>query len=91
MMYIVSQLMSEKEKDEMKKIFLTLDKDANGTLSKEELLEGYTQIYGCKERAKLEVKELLSKADSDMSGSIDYSGTNSNKIKTLRIHNGRCK
>jgi len=74
MMFMATQLASNKEKDEMAQIFLKLDKDGDGTLSRDELLEGYTKLYGSRERAAAEVDILMKNADVDGSGTIDYSG-----------------
>lgn len=73
MMFIVSQLMTSKEKENLTKIFVSMDKNGDGTLTKEELLEGYTKLYGNKEKARIEVKTLLANADTDNNGTIDYS------------------
>jgi len=73
MMFIVSQLMTSKEKDDLKEIFITLDKNGDGILTQEELIEGYKKFYNSEERAKVEVRSLMESADSDNSGYIDYS------------------
>ncbi len=75
MMFIVSQLMTNKEKDELRQIFVALDSNGDGALTSDELLEGYTKLYGNRERAKAEVSYLLENADADNNGTIDYSGT----------------
>ena len=67
--------MTKKEKEDLKGIFLALDKNGDGALTREELLEGYTKLYGNKERAIVEVNNLISHADVDNNGTIDYSGT----------------
>ena len=72
-MFIVSQLMASKEKDELKVIFTSLDKNGDGMLTQDELLEGYTRLYGCQERAKAEVSYLMENADADNNGTLDYS------------------
>lgn len=66
--------MTNKEKDSLKEIFMSLDKNGDGTLTQEELLEGYTKLYGSKERAVSEVNYLMNSADIDNNGVIDYSG-----------------
>lgn len=43
-------------------------------LSKDELIKGYTQLYGSVDRATLEVENILDKVDFNKNGSIDYSG-----------------
>lgn len=44
--YIVNQLMSQEEIKELKKVFLTLDKNNDGKLSYEEIVDGYSSTYG---------------------------------------------
>ena len=44
--FISSQLISKKEKEDLAHIFKQLDKNGDGRLSKEELKEGYMNIYG---------------------------------------------
>jgi len=43
-------------------------------LSKEELINGYSQLYGSVERAILEVESILAQVDLNKNGTIDYSG-----------------
>eukprot|EP00826_Nyctotherus_ovalis_P034980 TRINITY_DN2959_c0_g2_i2.p1 TRINITY_DN2959_c0_g2~~TRINITY_DN2959_c0_g2_i2.p1 ORF type:complete len:239 (+),score=42.85 TRINITY_DN2959_c0_g2_i2:982-1698(+) len=73
MMYIATQLMSQKEKERLTAIFMALDKNGDGSLTKEELLEGYTRLYGNRERARSEVEYLMAVADVDKNELIDYS------------------
>jgi calcium-dependent protein kinase len=73
MMFITTQLMSRKEKDNLTAIFLSLDKNGDGTLTKEELMEGYTRLHGNNESARIEVESLMDIADVDHNGTIDYS------------------
>ena len=73
MSFIATQLMSHKEKAMLTKIIMNLDKNGDGILTNEELLEGYIKLYGNKERALAEVKSLMSNADIDGNGTIDYS------------------
>lgn len=73
MMFITTQLMSHKEKENLTSIFFALDKDGDGTLTKEELMEGYAKLYKNRERAKCEVESLMAIADVDNNGTIDYS------------------
>ena len=73
MMFIASQLMTRKEKEDLTAIFLSLDKNGDGSLTKEELLEGYTKLDGNRERARNEVETLMAVADVDNNGLIDYS------------------
>lgn len=56
---------------ELQKAFRALDKNSDGKLSREELIEGYRAILG--DLAEEEVDRILKIADSDGSGEIDYS------------------
>ena len=73
MMFIASQLMTRKEKEDLSSIFLSMDKNGDGSLTKEELLDGYTKLYGNRERARNEVESLMAIADVDNNGLVDYS------------------
>ena len=53
-------------------MFKSLDKNQDGKLSREELIDGYRNIYG--EMAEEEVDKILQRVDADGSGEIDYSG-----------------
>ena len=59
---------------DLQRAFKALDKNSDGTLSREELIEGYRNIYG--EMADQEVDKILERVDADGSGEIDYSGKN---------------
>ena len=55
--------------------FKTFDKNGNGTISREEMYEGYKEIYGNKmtnEEIIKEVGEIMEKLDIDKSGNVDY-------------------
>lgn len=57
---------------DLQKAFKALDKNSDGKLSRDELIDGYRKIYG--ELAEEEVDKILAKVDSNGSGEIDYSG-----------------
>lgn len=75
LMYIASQLMTKADKEELQQTFIALDKNADGKLSKDELVEGYTKVLGSKEQALEEVKQIMDIYDLDHNGYIDFSGT----------------
>lgn len=56
---------------ELQKAFKALDKNSDGKLNREELIEGYRRIFG--ELADEEVDKILIRVDADGSGEIDYS------------------
>ena len=58
--------------DELKKAFQALDKNSDGKLSKEELIEGFSETMG-QAAAEIEVDRILANVDLDKNGHIDYS------------------
>ena len=57
--YLATQLSNKEEKASLTKIFKNFDKNNDGVLSKDELIQGYSQLYGSVERATLEVEHIL--------------------------------
>ena len=66
--YVATQL-SEKEIISMKKLFQALDKNGDGRLSKEEIIEG---LKGRSDEKEL--VDIMLSMDTDGSGFIDYNG-----------------
>ena len=52
-------------------MFKEIDKNGDGTLSKEELYEGSVKIFG-EQLTMVQINAIFEKADIDGSGSIDY-------------------
>ena len=73
-MYIVTNFLGKTERDELQQTFMALDKNADGKLSREELIEGYIEMYGSIEQAEKEVEIIMNNVDVDHNGFIDYSG-----------------
>lgn len=71
MTFIVSQLSNKEELLEIQKAFQAIDKNSDGKLTREELIEGYTKMYG--EMAEEEVDRIMKLADLDGNGEIEYS------------------
>ena len=57
---------------ELEQVFHALDTSGDGTLSKEELLEGYRKYYG-NDFNEAEVEALIQMADMSEDGLISYS------------------
>lgn len=70
--YLVSQLAQKEDLAELQKAFKALDKNSDGKLSREELIDGYRTIFG--DLAEEEVDKILARVDANGSGEIDYSG-----------------
>ncbi len=69
LMYVATQT-SEKESSALRQLFVALDKDGDGRLSRAEMEEALTQFKG-----KLDLKALSECIDTDKSGFIDYTGS----------------
>ena len=70
--FISSQLLSKEESKKLAESFKRLDKNGDGKLSKEELMEAY-QISMGYEAALEEVENIMQQVDINNSGYIDYS------------------
>lgn len=65
-------MVTETDKKELEQTFKSLDKDGNGTLSKEELVEGYLKVFKDKGLAEAEALRVLDEVDINNSGQIDF-------------------
>ena len=64
--------MTKNEKEDLAKIFKAIDKNGDGKLSKEEILDGYDKFFGTAMN-KDDVEKMFDAVDIDKSGFIDYS------------------
>ncbi len=71
---MANQFATKEDLQELEQTFRSMDTDGDGILSKEELLDGYTKIFGSRKLAEDEVDRILEVADSNKNGEIDYSG-----------------
>jgi calcium-dependent protein kinase len=65
---------SKEDNDELLKAFTALDTDGNGVLSREELLNGYKNIFPDKKLSEIEqiVDELMDNVDINNKGEINF-------------------
>lgn len=68
--FIVNQLITKEERNELMKQFVQWDKNGDGVLSKEEILEGYKNAYGTVDPD--EIDNMIKSVDLDGNGVIDY-------------------
>lgn len=73
MAYIMSFYESSGEFDELRKIFIGLDKTNDGKLSLEEIRQGLSQVMGKIRHKSNEFEQLMVDLDKDCNGVIDYS------------------
>ena len=69
--FITNQLVSKEETEELRKIFIELDTNCDGVLSREEVECGLVKYYGG-DKAKEETEIIFSKVDADKNGFISY-------------------
>ena len=63
---------NSERRSELIRVFTELDKDGDGKLSRKELENGYSAMYGGDEGFKI-AEEVMTELDIDNSGFIDYS------------------
>jgi calcium-dependent protein kinase len=71
--FISSQMAAEKDREELMQTFKAIDKDNNGRLTREEMIQGYTKIFGATHDVEAEVERIFEQVDSNKSGEIDFS------------------
>ena len=89
-MYLATQMINEKEKAELHKLFVSMDKNADGKLSREELIKGYSNLSDSAADIEEKVDQIMANVDVDHNGYIDYSEfviALTNKRKLLSTEN----
>jgi len=72
--YITSQKIDNEEDEIIKKFFISIDKNNNGQISKDELIESYIEHGMSSETAMKEANDIISYVDLNQNGNIDYNG-----------------
>ena len=72
-MYLTTQIMKDSEKANYQKIFTEIDKNGDGKLSREELIDGFLYLGETPENAAKLVNSILFNMDTDLNGKIGYS------------------
>lgn len=73
--YITSQQLSQEEEARIRGIFDSFDKDKNGQLTKEELIDVLRYMHGDCKRIYKDAEEIFRNIDLDNNGTIEYNGT----------------
>lgn len=68
--FIASQLLANRETREAESVFVALDLNGDGRLSKEDLVVAYSTLFG--EHSEGVVEEVMTQIDTDNNGYIDY-------------------
>lgn len=69
--FIVSQLVTNKEKEQLQKVFIALDSDKDGKVSREDLVRGFRSYFGDTYPAEDQISAIMAQTDIDNSGYID--------------------
>ena len=72
-MYLATQLISDKEKAKLQETFISMDENADGKLSRQELINGYSILGITSNDVEAEIDKIMNSVDVDHSGYIDYS------------------
>lgn len=70
--FIVTQLLSKKEIEPLRKVFTKLDRNCSGMVTREELLQMFKKFLG-KDVSDMELDRILAQVDADLSGEITFS------------------
>ncbi len=73
--YIASQQLLQQDEAKFRKIFDTFDLNRDGQLTIEELIQGYTRLYGDPKKAKKQAEQIMRNIDLNHNGFIEYNGT----------------
>lgn len=69
--YIIHYLTPSKETEKMKKVFVSLDKNGDGMLSKNEIIEGI-RISNGRNYSSTQIENLIDELDNNRDGQISY-------------------
>jgi calcium-dependent protein kinase len=82
--FFVHNLLSQDELNKLAEQFRQFDKNGNGRLSRDELLEGFREIRGI-DFSEKEIDDLIKRVDLDGSGDIDYNEFVNGAVSTEKI------
>jgi len=71
--YIANHLQSQDNMNKLKEVFRQFDKNGDGVLERDELLEGYMKLGKSKIEAEKIVDRIMKEIDLNNNGTIDYS------------------
>ncbi len=79
--FIASHMVHKNDEKRLRDTFAALDKNNDGQLSEQELIQGYKMLYeGDMAMAQAEAKKVMHNIDLNKNGNIDYNGTLSHTL-----------
>ncbi|CAD8061124.1 unnamed protein product [Paramecium sonneborni] len=72
MQLIAGSIMTNEEKEQLTSTFQSMDKNKDGQLSKQELIQAYTQVFNDELKAQILISEIFDSIDQNHSGKISY-------------------
>ena len=70
--FISSQIITNQDSKEVREFFKRIDRNGDGKLSKEEMMDGFCQVNGL-ENTEEYIERIMKEADTDGNGFIEYS------------------
>ena len=70
--FLVSKLTTKSEMENLRDVFIKLDKEGNGKLNKEELIAGYKEVYGDLYIEEEVMDNIMKQVDIKKDGKINY-------------------
>lgn len=67
--YIVSQLVTNEELNSLREVFEKFDKNGNGKITKDELLQGFLEFS---DEGAVDIDKIMQECDVDQNGFLDY-------------------
>ena len=83
--YIISQLLSDQEKQKFHSLFLAIDKDNDGRLSRNELIEGYQRFCEGQSLSNEEANKIMEELDISGNGYIELTEFIMGVIETSKV------
>ena len=82
--FFVQNLLSQAELNTLSEQFRRFDKNSNGKLSRDELIEGFREVKGI-DFSEKDIDDLIKRVDVDGSGDIDYNEFMSGAISSDKM------
>ena len=69
-------MLTKEDEGKLLEMFDSFDLNKDGQLSRDELITGYTMLFGDRQMAIIQIDRIMEEVDINKNGLIDYSGIN---------------